>query len=49
VVIAADLPIAGQLAPGDFVEFAWCTRREAGAALIARERPLLRVADRESP
>ena len=45
-VIAADLPIAGQLAPGDFIEFAWCSRQEAAAALIARERPLLRVADR---
>jgi len=46
-VIAADLPIAGQLAPGDFIEFAWCSRQEAAAALIARERPLLRVADDE--
>ena len=44
-VIAADLPLAGQLAPGDFIEFSWCSRREATAALIARERPLLRVAD----
>ena len=44
-VIAADLPIAGQLAPGDFIEFAACSRQEAAAALIARERPLLRVAD----
>ena len=44
-VIAADLPVAGQLAPGDRIEFAWCTRHEAAAALIARERPLLRVAD----
>ena len=42
-VIAADLPIAGQLAPGDVIEFAACTRQEAAAALIARERPLLRV------
>ena len=48
VVIAADWPIAGQLAPGDSVEFAWCTRREAAAALIARERPLLRVTDLEA-
>jgi allophanate hydrolase subunit 2 len=46
-VIAADLPIAGQLAPGDFIEFAWCSRQEAAAALIARERPLLRVGDGE--
>jgi biotin-dependent carboxylase-like uncharacterized protein len=44
-VIAADLPIAGQLAPGDFIEFSFCSRHEAAAALIARERPLLRIAD----
>jgi allophanate hydrolase subunit 2 len=44
-VIAADLPIAGQLAPGDFIEFAMSTRHEAATALIARERPLLRVPD----
>jgi biotin-dependent carboxylase-like uncharacterized protein len=43
-VIAADLPIAGQLAPGDFIEFDWSDRQQAGAALIARERPLLRFA-----
>lgn len=42
-VITADLPLAGQLSPGDFVEFALCSRQEAAAALIARERPLLRV------
>lgn len=42
-VIAADLPIAGQLAPGDFVEFDVCSRQQAAAALIARERPLLRL------
>jgi antagonist of KipI len=44
-VIAADLPIAGQLAPGDFIEFDMCPRQQAAAALIARERPLLRLAD----
>jgi antagonist of KipI len=44
-VIAADLPLAGQLAPGDFIEFVLCTRQEAVAALIARERQLLRLAD----
>lgn len=44
-VIAADLPLAGQLAPGDFIEFVLCTRQEAVAALIARERQLLRFAD----
>ncbi|MBA3269864.1 MAG: hypothetical protein H0T71_05085, partial [Acidobacteria bacterium] len=44
-VISADLPIAGQLAPGDVIDFALCSRQEAAAALIARERPLLRVRD----
>ena len=48
-VIAADLPLAGQLAPGDFIEFSWCSRQEATAALIARERPLLRMADQVTP
>ncbi len=42
-VISADLPLAGQLAPGDFIEFVLCSQREAVAALIARERQLLRV------
>jgi antagonist of KipI len=32
-VITADLPIAGQLAPGDWIEFQECTRAEAVAAL----------------
>lgn len=41
-VIAADLPLAGQLAPGDAIDFVLCTREEAAAALIARERELLR-------
>ncbi len=41
-VISADLPLAGQLAPGEFIEFVTCTRQEAVAALIARERQLLR-------
>ncbi|MEO8678729.1 MAG: biotin-dependent carboxyltransferase family protein [Vicinamibacterales bacterium] len=41
-VISADLPLAGQLAPGDFVEFVACTRQDAVGALIARERQLLR-------
>lgn len=44
-VISADLPLAGQLAPGDFIEFIICSRQEAVAALIARERQLLRFAD----
>jgi allophanate hydrolase subunit 2 len=40
-VISADLPIAGQLAPGDWIEFAECTRAEAVAALRGRESELL--------
>jgi KipI family sensor histidine kinase inhibitor len=40
-VISADLPVAGQLAPGDWVEFTVCTRREAVAALIAQEGQML--------
>ncbi len=47
-VISADLPLAGQLAPGDFIEFILCERKEAVAALIARERQLLRSAARET-
>jgi antagonist of KipI len=35
-VITADLPVAGQLAPGDWIEFAPCTHAEALAALRAR-------------
>jgi antagonist of KipI len=42
-VISADLPVAGQLAPGDVVSFAPCSRAEALAALIGRERELLRA------
>jgi antagonist of KipI len=44
-VIAADLPLAGQLAPGDSIEFALCSRHEAASALIHRERSLLRFTD----
>lgn len=44
-VISADLPLAGQLAPGDFIQFILCTRQDAVTALIARERQLLRFAD----
>lgn len=43
-VIAADLPIAGQLAPGDWVSFAPCTRREAVDALQRLERRLAGLA-----
>jgi allophanate hydrolase subunit 2 len=39
-VITADLPIAGQLAPGDWIEFAACTREDAIVALRAREAAL---------
>jgi antagonist of KipI len=39
-VITADLPIAGQLAPGDWIAFAPCARDEAIAALRAREAAL---------
>ena len=40
-VISADLPIAGQLGPGDTLVFSVCTPREAMAALIAQERALM--------
>ena len=43
-VIAADLPTAGQLAPGDWVSFAPCTRREALDALQRLERRLAGLA-----
>ena len=39
-VIAADLPVAGQLAPGDWVEFTLVTRTDALAALRARAAAL---------
>jgi allophanate hydrolase subunit 2 len=32
-VITADLPLAGQLAPGDWIEFTECSRSDAIAAL----------------
>jgi antagonist of KipI len=35
-LISADVPLAGQLAPGDWVEFATCTREGAVDALKAR-------------
>ena len=40
-VIGADLPLAGQLAPGDWVCFIPCTRREASDALHRMERRLI--------
>jgi antagonist of KipI len=36
-VISADLPLAGQLAPGDWIEFQPCTLEDADAALRDRE------------
>ena len=40
-VITADLPITGQLAPGDWMEFQVCSRQEAMSALIAQEGAIL--------
>jgi antagonist of KipI len=40
-VISADLPLAAQLAPGDWIEFEPCSRREAIAALAAQEAELV--------
>jgi antagonist of KipI len=37
VVITADLPLAGQLGPGDSVRFELCSRAEAIAALSEQE------------
>ena len=34
-VISADLPLAGQLAPGDWIAFRWCGLEEARAARTA--------------
>jgi biotin-dependent carboxylase-like uncharacterized protein len=41
VVITADLPLAAQLAPGDWVEFRVCSRADAISALVAQEARLL--------
>ncbi len=40
VVISADMPLAGQLAPGDWVEFEQTSRAEALTALAEQERAL---------
>ncbi len=40
VVITADLPLAGQLVPGEWVEFEICSRSDAVAALAAQEQRL---------
>jgi antagonist of KipI len=42
-VIAADIAVAGQLAPADTISFVVCTLGEAMAALIAQERALMAV------
>jgi KipI family sensor histidine kinase inhibitor len=42
-VITADLPLAGQLAPGDWLEFTLCTRVEAITALVEEEERLRAV------
>jgi antagonist of KipI len=47
-VIAADIPLAGQLGPADTMTFAVCTPREAASALIAQERALMAVEARWS-
>jgi antagonist of KipI len=39
-VISADLPLAGQLAPGDWIRFSPCTRADAVEALQRLERRL---------
>jgi antagonist of KipI len=40
-VITADLAIAGQLAPGDWLEFEVCSRQQAMSALLAQEGAIL--------
>ena len=45
-VISADIGIAGQVAPGELLQFKPCSRSEALAALLARERPLLALESR---
>jgi antagonist of KipI len=44
-VITADLPIAGQLAPGDWIEFEPCSLDDALAALRAREAAITGVGE----
>jgi antagonist of KipI len=39
-VISADLPLAGQLAPGDWIEFTACARDDAVQALRQQELSL---------
>jgi antagonist of KipI len=46
-VISADMAIAGQLAPDDSVRFVVCTPADAMKALIAQERVLMGLEDRQ--
>lgn len=43
-VITADLPLAGQLAPGDWIEFEPCSLNDADTALREREKALAQAA-----
>ena len=45
-VITADLPLVGQLAPGDWIEFAACDQAAALRALVRLERELLALEGR---
>jgi antagonist of KipI len=45
-VIAADIAIAGQLAPSDTIMFRVCSAQDAMKALIAQERALMALEDR---
>jgi antagonist of KipI len=47
-VIAADIGVAAQGAPGDSISFRVCTRHDALTALIARERRLLALGSHRS-
>src|SRR4029453_6969989 len=47
-VLAADIAVAGQVAPADTIAFAVCSPAEAMAALIAQERTLMAVEARRS-
>jgi len=42
-VITADIGLAGQLGPGDLVEFAVCSPGEAMTALIEQEQHLMAI------
>ena len=42
-VITADLPVAGQLMPGDWITFDVCDRETAVTALIEQEQKLLSI------